>query len=238
MMVKRWHVEKDSTIVLPPERETWGYTKLMDLYTENLYTRFKRRYYPPNAGWATILAGSGSVLQRAYGIVLLTGTTALSKAQAYRLTYALNSGDISHIYVDWSKRLEWEFIFSRKRSDPEVVARIQIKESSAEGALAERGIGLEIANYTVKGEGYGTARGTVALGTMPDSRIWHIKIILQNGRLEFWVNRVLKGVLTGDYVPQVKGTTTGYLVFSIVNGATGGVDCTIDITELVIVQEW
>jgi len=237
-MVRRWHVEKDSTIVLPPERETWGYTKLMNLYTEGLYDRFKVKRVPHNAGWLTVLSGSGIVSQTMFSLFLATGTTPNSEARAYQNVHGLNPGNILHTYVDWTKRLEFELLLTRINSDAEATARIQLKESSAKGALAERGIGLEIANYTLRGEGYGTSRGTVELGTLSDRRVCRCKIILEGARLEFWVDGVLQGVLSGAYVPQVQGTAPGFMVCSVVNGTTGGVNFGLDVSDLKLVQEW
>jgi len=218
--------------------EVAGFSERLRLYTEGLYDRFKIKRFPTNAGWSTAKSGSGAIYQLMHLIYLGTGTTALSEARAYQGTYGLNSGDIHYSYVDWTRRLEFEFTFSRINSDVEATARIQLKETQFEGALAGRGIGLEIANYRVRGEGYGTSRGTIDLGDIPDSRIWHVKIVLEGDRLEFWINRVLQGVLTGDSVPQVQGTTGGYLVLSVINGPTGGVDVKMTVADIAITQEW
>jgi len=218
--------------------EVGGFSELLRLYTEGLYDRFKELHISTVAGWNAVIGGSGSRLFTPLWMSLKTGTTPASSARIFRSVFGLNSGDISRVYVDWRKRLEWEFTIARENSDPEATARIQLKETSAEGALAQRGIGLEIANYTVRGEGYGTSRGTVDLGTIPDNRLWHVKMVLEGNRLEFWVNRVLQGVLTGDSVPQVQGTATGYVVITVRNGPTGGVDFSLVVGDLRVVQEW
>jgi len=151
MMVRRWHVEKDSTIVLPPERELWGFSELLRLYTEGRYDRFKILNIGLSAGWITTLVGSGIIVQRPAYLVLNTGTTANSSAKAHCATLNLNPGNAHGRRVDWRKRLEIDLELCRFNSDPEATARFQLKESSAGGALAQRGIGIEIQNLDITG---------------------------------------------------------------------------------------
>jgi len=238
MMVKRWHVEKDSAIVLPPERELWGFSELLRLYTEGLYDRFKRLHIPTNGGWESIVSGSGSTSQEPFLLAVLTGTLASSSAMLRRAAHFLNSGTLSRYYVDWRKRLEWHFLLVRVNSDPEAVARVQLKEVKTEGALAGRGIGLEIQNLDVYGEGFGTSRGTVSLGSLTDDRITRCKIVLEDGRAEFWLDGTLKGELEGANVPSVEGTSIAYMVTSIINGPTGGVNAELLLGEVMFTQEW
>jgi len=205
---------------------------------DRLFNRYKVVRLPTNAGWGSDNAGSGWVYQDPWYLHVGTGTTANSRGLAWRTVYGLNSGDRSRYALDWSKRLWWLFTFHRENSDPEVVGRIQLKTANTEGALTDIGIGLEINNYDVVGEAYGTARGTVNLGTLTNSRIWRVKIVHVPGvRVEFWVNGVLAGTLTGDHVPT-GSVAYNYYVQSIINGATGGVDAVLQVGNLIIVQEW
>jgi hypothetical protein len=218
--------------------EVGGFSERLALYTERLYDEFKVVRIPTNGGYSSSYLGSGGAAAEPSRLFVYTGTTASSKAQLYSTVEGLNSGDIHHEYIDWTKRLEFEFVLARVNSDAQVSARIQLKESYAEGILAERGIGVSIANYTMTGEAYGTARGTVSIGTLTDNQTTRVKIILKDGSLEFWVNGELKGTLTGTAVPSVQGTASSYIVISIINGATGGVNAYLFASNLKIIQEW
>jgi hypothetical protein len=203
---------------------------------DNLFRRYKV-VIVPTAGWGTSNVGSGGVVVNPFRLNVYTGTTASSRGMAVAPVSGLNSGDIRHDYVDWTKRLELHFAVVRVNSDPECIARVQLKESSVEGALAQRGIGLEIQNYTMYGEGYGTSRGTVSLLTLTDNRLAKVRIVKAGSRLEFYVNDVLRGVLTGDSVPNVKGDAISNMVVSIINGATGGVNANLIIMDMKVIQE-
>jgi len=205
---------------------------------DKLLNKYKIVRVATNYGWNTDHSGSGGGTQEPFRKYVWTGTTASSRGMYLIYVFVLNSGYINRIYIDWTKRLEWRFWLCRDASDPEAVARIQLKESNAEGALAERGIGIEIQNLTMYGEGYGTVRGTVQLGTLTSHQIARVRIVKEGSRLEFWVNGILKGVLTGNYVPNEKGTTAVYEVFSIVNGPTGGVNAILMNGDETIIQEW
>ena len=205
---------------------------------DNLFPKWKVIRVPTNAGWSSSNAGSGGVSQVPFYLTVYTGTTASSRGMTRATVYGLNSGNIHHSYIDWTKRIEISFTLSRTNSDPEAVARFQLKESNAEGALAQRGVGVTISNFNMVGEGYGTARSTVPIGTLTDSRMACVKIVKTDTELQFWVNNELKGTLTGAYVPNVSGTTTGYLLASIINGTTGGVNAQLFISNIQIAQEW
>jgi len=202
-------------------------------------SRYKFIRVPTNVGWSTSNAGSGSVFQTTFFMHAHTGTTANSTALAYTGAFGLNSGNIGKNFVDWTKYFELHFLISRVASDPQVIARVQLKEAYNEGALAQKGIGIEIDNYTLIGEGYNTSRGTLNLNTtLTDNMVYRIKLVLRYGTLEFWVNNVLKGTLSGSYVPNTQGYVSANLVFSIINGSTGGVDAFLIMGNPYIIQEW
>ena len=48
----------------------------------------------------------------------------------------------------------------------------------------------------------------------------------------------MMGRLTGAYVPNVQGTLGAYLVVSIVNGPTGGVNAYFGVGDIKIIQSW
>jgi hypothetical protein len=202
---------------------------------DNLLGRYKVILYAPT-GWVASNAGSGSFGAGPDSVIVRTGTTANSRGMGIAFPVALNSGDMDYRYVDWRKYLEINTIIFRSASDPEVIARLQLKETSTEGALTGRGVGVEIRNYAMYGESYGTSRGTVAIGVLSDRRAVKLTIVKRMDRVEFYVNNVLQGSLEGAYVPADIGTA--YLVISIVNGATGGVDALFGATPPLIIQEW
>jgi len=204
---------------------------------DNLLKRYRIINVPTDAGWFTSLTGSGAQGQRPCYLFVATGTTASSSAVVYALTFGSNTSTLCKHFVDWTKRLEIHFTIARLYSDPECVARFQLKESNALGALAQRGVGIEIANYALRGEGYGTSRGVVDLMTLTNDRTYEIRIVKDGSILEFWVNDVLLGKLSGEYVPNVPSTVEAYFVVSINNGPTGGVNGQLFVGNIRIIQE-
>jgi hypothetical protein len=217
--------------------------KFADLFADpkwlldNLFKRYRVYIIPTNAGWATSNVGSGSAGFASTYLAVLTGTTANSRGMALQGVFGLNPGNYGRHMVDWDKYLELRFGIARLRSDPEVVARFQIKESGVEGPLAEKGLGVEVRNFEVYGESYGTARGTVRLGTLADNRPAYARIVKRRDRVEFYLNEALAGVLTGAYVPTGAPSTNCSFVHSIVNGPTGGVNAIWYVWGITVIQE-
>ena len=203
----------------------------------NLYKKYKVITIPINGGYS-LSNVNGGVSQTTGYLMVNTSVTALSRGMAYFLPHGLNSGTIYQHRVDWTKRLELSFIVSRANSDVQVVARVQLKELATEGALGERGIGIEINNYSMNGEAYGTARDTVAIGALTDLLIARVRIVLTSASVEFWVNGVLQGTLTGTAIPNIAGTVNANMVISIINGAAGGVNAQEVISNIQIIQAW
>jgi len=204
---------------------------------DNLLKKYRIINVPTNAGWGSSLVGSGVYGLSPFYLFVSTGTTASSSATSYIIVFGLNSSTLSRHYVDWTKRLELHFTIARFNPDAECIARFQLKESNALGALAQKGVGIEIANYALRGEGYGTSRGVVDLMTLADGITYEIRIVKDGSVIEFWVNNVLLGQLSGEYVPNVQGTTAAYLMASINNGPTGGVSDTLYVGNIRIIQE-
>jgi len=204
----------------------------------NLLDRYKIIEVPTNSGWATSNLGSGGVGHYPFNIFVYTGTTANSRGLAYTIAWGLNSGDVRRDRIDFSKKLMISFAVVRRNSDSEAVARFQLKSVNTEGDLADLGLGIRIDNYTVLGEAYGTARGTTSLGSLTNEQLTRFKIVhVPDTRVEFWVDGVLTGVLTGTYVPTGLSNNS-FLVASIVNGPTGGVDAQMRVFNIRLVQEW
>ena len=205
---------------------------------ENLFKRYRVVYVPANAGWDPVnVAGSGSLYFGANSHDVRTGTTANSSSGRICIPVGLNRGDFTVGATDFSKKLIWLFGIFRVNSDPEAVAWLQLKNSTAMGDLAQTGIGVRVDNYAVTGEAYGSARGTLSLGTLTDKRVTRVKVVhIPGNRVEFWVNNVLIGSLTGTAVPT--GAPTCWLLHQIENGATGGVNATFGVCDIWFFQEW
>jgi hypothetical protein len=215
----------------------WDIYKDPKWILDNLSKRYRVIRVPTNGGWYISNAGSGGISQFPFYLIAYTGTTANSRGLCYAYAFGLNSGDIYIFYLDWTKYLEIEFTVGRTTSDPEVIARVQLKEANTEGALAQRGIGIEIDNYAIIGESYGTTRGTVNLGSLTDGRISTVRIVKTTSSVEFWINNVLAGAITdSSAIPNVKGTANCFMVISIINGSTGGVSATLYISNIRIIQ--
>lgn len=204
---------------------------------DTLLRKYKVIRTPTNYGWTASNVGSGTLSQYPSYLDVRTGTTANSRGLGWTAVQPLNSGNMSTWLVDFSKYLELHFYAVRFNSDPEAVARFQLKTVITEGALSACGIGIEADNYSILGEAYGTARGTVNLGTFTDAMIRRFKIVLYPAsRVEFWVDDALAGALTGNYVPT--GSGSSYLVASIINGLTGGVNAALILYNITTIQEW
>jgi hypothetical protein len=219
--MKGWDVYKDPKWIL-----------------DNLLKKYKVVEVATAGGWYSSVAGSGGLNQNPFCLYVSTGLTANSRGMSYQYARLLNSGDINRDYVDWTKDLEIRLQLFRANSDPQCIARFQLKEASSEGALAQCGIGLEVQNFTVYGEGYGTARGTVSLLTLSESLPVRVRIVKVGSLLQFYVNDALMGTLTGNYVPNTKGTASAFMVISVINGSTGGIDCLFGVGNIRIIQKW
>lgn len=203
----------------------------------NFHRKYKHIRVPLNAGWTSDLV-NGGLTQQPMRLYPNTSITASSRGLGYAVAHGLNSGNTVMYNIDWTKRLELSFTLARESSDVEVVARVQLKEVATEGVLAARGIGLQISNLTVVGEAYGTALQTTGtLKTLTNTYSIRVKIVLTATSVDFWIDGVLAGSLTGTAVPSVVGAA-GYLVVSIINGVTGGVNAKLFIGNIELVQAW
>ena len=202
---------------------------------ESLSSLLQRGYLasiPTNAGWISSLAGSGAAAQNPFGNYFDTGATANSKALLYCYVSGMNIGSHQD-YIDWDRKLYFLFNLMRANSDAEAVARVQIKQTNAEGALAAKGIGLRIDNLALVGESYGTALGVVDLATSlgADYQVVQVVIVHDPGASIKWYIRTTAGgtlTLKGTQstvanIPSGLAGAGSTLVHSIINGATGGV---------------
>jgi len=185
-------------------------------------------HIPTNAGWSEGVTGSGTSAQNPHYLSVNTGVTASSTARRYIDYFAgFNLVDTNWLRLNWDKKLYLVFNYRRGGSDSEAIARVQIKETAGEGALSAKGIGIRMDNLALVGESYGTALGSLDLGTaLTDGVICQLAIIhYPASKIEWYVNGVLKGIQsTIANIPSGIGGATASLVVSIKNGATGGVN--------------
>ena len=217
---------------------------MIPLYTKkpqvNLGFFDKYKLIKPDFGdWGASDAGSGIGWNTPFLEVVGTGTTPNSRGLRIVSIAGLNSGNMAAFYVDFTKKIEINFHIHRGNSDSESITRVQLKHTNTEGQLDNVGLGIQINNFTIIGEAYGTARGTTnTLIILENGKFARVKIVhYPNSRVEFWVNGTLKGTLTGNAVP-VNVDADSYFVLSIINGAAGGVDAYAYLGNLWIIQEW
>jgi hypothetical protein len=216
----------------------WDVFRAPKWILDKLLEKYKVMTISYYGGFTSSYSGGAGGTGTPFVAYVYTSTTPNSAGRLYAYARFLNSGNLpSYEFVDWTKDLELHFLLIHSGNDPEAVSYVQLKESNAEGALAQRGIGIELQNLTLYGEGYGTSRGTVNLGTLTSGYIVKIKIVKKSSKIEFYVNNELKGTLTGSAVPNVPGTAPAFFVLSARNGSTG-VNVYHGIGDLKIIQKW
>jgi len=188
------------------------------------------------ANWSSSHVGGGAIAAP-FRTHVNTSIAVNSRGLFYATLFDMNSGNLSIGIIDWDKRLEIHVDLARVGDDVQCIGRLQLKSVNTQGVLAALGLGLEINNFAVNGEGYGTALGTVALAALTSNRVMRFKIVLTPGvSIAFYQNGVLMGTLTGTAVPVGNSGGQDYCVVSIINGAAGAVDCNLIIDNFWVVQ--
>jgi len=186
-------------------------------------------HYEPTLTFANeIVAGSGATGIGA-AIDLHTGATANSTAARY---VYLNGMLVGATFggVDFSIPFAFTFNLGGGGDDSECVARVQFKQANTIGALAAAGIGLRIDNFAAYGESYGTG-GIGAVNLSTNIRDWSghsVKILHYPAtpKIEWYIDESLVGTQsTSNLIPQAAVYAQMYIMTSVVNGATGTVDC-------------
>ncbi|MDD5127041.1 MAG: hypothetical protein PHR43_02925 [Dehalococcoidales bacterium] len=211
---------------------------------ESLPLLFKKGnllHVPVNGGWTASHAGSGTGTQNPADQYLATGTSASSRGMMYCFLFGFDGGAaVGFGRLNWDKRLYLIFNYCRYQAESETVARFQLKEASAEGALAAKGIGIRSDNLSMVGESYGTEPGAVDLATVltHDQAVQVVIVHYPASKIEWYVNGVLKGTqATAARIPSGNAGATSALVHSVINGATGGVSAQSHIMHPRIWQE-
>jgi hypothetical protein len=175
--------------------------------------------------WSATNVAGGSVVVNNFAYAVLRTSATINSSTLYRMgpLWGFNVSDASTLF-DWSKKSSFFFKLSTS-SDTEAVRRIQFKETNSTtiAALAVRGVGLQLDNLALTGEGYGTSRGTVSLATtLTAGVVYRIEIRLTSTGVEFFVNNVSKGSLTtAGKFPTVIATAECDAFCTNANGAAG-----------------
>lgn len=191
---------------------------------------------PLGAAWTAAVTGSGATNVYPAYVQANTGTTTGSTSRLYVPNILLQG---TNFPVDFSKRLLWSFVLSRVTSDSALIARVQLKVATTEGALAAAGLGVRMANLTLTGESYGSAGAfTATIQTMLTTVAYHILVDHEPAvpRTRWYVNGVLQATQsTAANMPSASLENTA-LLMSILNGA-GTANGVVQISAPQIFQE-
>lgn len=206
------------TIVNTPSRINSG-ELLINLYTNGNFIDL-----PTNYNWIENKIGSGETGQQPGFLFTSCGGTPYSSGSLYTGVFGL-SNITSKSCIDWDKQLHVSFTCTLWGTDTQVIARTQLKNSSLEGALSQKGIGIRIDNHTMYAESYGTTLAATSMGVIRDNIFTRVDILHVPGkRIEYWVDHKLKVMHTAtNNIPsgESNGVNAAF-VHSIKNGAAGG----------------
>jgi len=172
---------------------------------------------PTLAGWSEGVGGSGSTNQYIYGNQVRTGVTLNSSARLYTTSQLFGFDATSFVNFSFDKEIIFIFNYARSASEANAIARVQIKAAATEGALGAKGIGIEVDNFALYGESYGTSLAKLDLSTvLVADHAYQIMIkFYPASRIEWWVDSVIKGTQsTAVKIPT--GSIVAYIVHSII----------------------
>lgn len=152
-----------------------------------------------NAGLTEQVVNTASTQVLPGYMLLRTGATSGSLARRFSADpiVGLNPGNI--FSTDFGGRpFRFSFTVSRITSAANAIARAQYKNTQADGALAAAGVGIQINNFALFGESFGSALSSNNLGvTMVDGSTYKVMIVVYPGeRVEWWVDGVLRATQT------------------------------------------
>jgi hypothetical protein len=200
------------------------------------------QYHVANLIWSAAnmtgipVAGSGWFAWRANRVELHTGVNPNSSAVAHSSLEGFNRGNQIGGVVDFSHKIIICGHFETEGNDVQKVGRIQFLGYvwAAQAPLTDKGVGIEIDNYAVYGEAYGTARQIVYLLTATDGYPAYFQIVITpNVSVSYYINGALAGIITGAGVPTGLSIDNEF-VTGVNNGAAGGVACFVDCGDFII----
>jgi hypothetical protein len=181
--------------------------------------------------WGKAVVLSGSSVDAPVRATVFTGVTPSSSALRYCEIAPMAYGD-APARINWDKKLVWIFAIVKINDDAEFVGWMHIQEGVNIGQLVVDGIGIQVDNFNLTGETYGTGgRTTVPLTTvMASSMCYGIKVVHTPGVSdEFFVNSggdwVSEGMINDPtLIPSGMAGNWDYVVIAGKNGMTGGVN--------------
>lgn len=177
----------------------------------------------PYTGWVVSSVNGGSIPTAGPTFVLLrTDAQANSSETVYTSLVGWSTANLSKYPIDWDLPMSVFFSIERDAADTEAVSRVQVKEATGIGALGEKGFGINLANFTLTGEAYGSSRDTVSLMTIAEDKVYYIEMRKTTAGVEFLVDNVSKGsITTAGKFPSGDGAGNPTLLASHANGGTG-----------------
>ena len=192
-------------------------------------------HFPMTADWTAAVTGSGSTSRVSVTETFLAlGATTISQALIRTQVYGLFSNSANNQrYIDWRKRLLLSYCLGVEQAGAgPITSFMQLKEASAHGALAERGIGIQVFQDGTNARqlscvSYGTAGATTSAAvTLPIYGAVKIDILHDpvGGTIAWYVDNVLKVTHSiAANIPNAAGTANAYLVCSIDRPSGGDV---------------
>jgi hypothetical protein len=152
---------------------------------------------PTNTGLTSAVSGTGTTASLVTYAQLRTGATLGSLARLYSTDVVSGLSQNQIFNVDFGLPLRFCFSITRVTAGASAIGRLQFKTTQADGSLAAKGLGVQINNYTLAGESYGSALATVALTTLTDGQTYKVEIFHYPAqRVEWWINGVLTATQT------------------------------------------
>ena len=152
---------------------------------------------PTNTGLTSAVSGTGTTASLVTYAQLRTGATLGSLARLYSTDVVSGLSQNQIFNVDFGLPLRFCFSITRITAGASAIGRMQFKTTQADGSLAAKGLGVQLNNYTLAGESYGSALATVGLTTLVDGETYKVEIFHYPAqRVEWWINGVLTATQT------------------------------------------
>ena len=187
---------------------------------------------PTSTGLTSAVSGTGTTASLVTYAQLRTGATLGSLARLYSTDVVSGLSQNQIFNVDFGLPLRFCFSLTRVTAGASAIGRLQFKTTQADGSLAAKGLGVQLNNYTLAGESYGSALATVALTTLTDGQTYKVEILHYPAqRVEWWINGVLTSTQTTlNAIPSGFGVC--YVHSSLSNVAANDVQMFVGQIEL------
>ena len=154
------------------------------------------------SGFTAATSGSGATASGPRRAVTASGTTAGSTASLRTPTEGGWSSGQDQEVVDWSKKIVLHAICASIDATTNGISRMTLGKATGTGvgALASKGIGIQIEDLALKGIVHnGTTGATVDLSTtLVDERVYAVTIVSDgSGKVEWFLDGTSKGTSSG-----------------------------------------